>query len=266
MFFRNLLASIFFITLLTQAQISPIIIGKSQLPLHVIEKLNYIGKWSYSTEQTMRNSFEIATYCIQQNIPGDFVECGVAAGAQIGAMAYARQLFRVERTLHLFDSFEGIPLAGPNDDSQPGIEGPITHNTNVENLDDLLISSGISVSSVEAVKHHMRLWGIDQRYLVYHKGWFQHVLPTIAPQINKIALLRLDGDLYESTKVCLEYLYPKVALGGFVIIDDYALKGCRNAVHEYLDKHGLHPVIIPIEGGCGPVYWQVDSASIFVMS
>ena len=76
--------------------------------------------------------------------------------------------------------------------------------------------------------------------------------------IKSISILRLDGDLYESTKVCLEYLYPKVTKGGFVIIDDYEnLDGCRKAVHEYLEKHNLHPTIKKVKDGKGPIYWQV---------
>jgi len=213
---------------------------------------------AYSTVPTLYNSFQIAGYCIQNNIEGDFVECGVAAGAQVAAMAYAGQLLNKPRVIHLFDSFEGIPLAGPNDTQQPGV-GPITHNTNVKNLNDLLVSSGITCHSLESVKANMKQWGIDESWLIYYKGWFQYTFPLSAHKINKISFLRLDGDLYESTKICLEYFYPKVVTGGFVVIDDYSsLTGCRKAVDEYLKKNNLHPKITLVENGGGPVYWQVD--------
>ena len=235
-----------------------ITIGKNVFPVDVLDKIHKAGSNSYSTLAALYNSFEIAAFCIQNNIPGDFVECGVAVGAQVAAMALAGQIIGAPRIIHLFDSFEGIPLAGPNDDQQPGIVGPIKHNTQVTNLNELLVSSGITVHSLENVKAYMQSCKIDQSYLRYHKGWFQYVLPEVAPTIGQIACLRLDGDLYESTKVSLEYLYPKVIKGGFVIIDDYALTGCRKAVDEYLKKNNLCVNIITIEGGYGSIYWRVE--------
>lgn len=241
-----------------KADLAPICLGTNQFSPSLLDKLHQFAQVAYSTLPTLYNSFEIAALCIQNTIEGDFVECGVASGAQVAAMAYANQTLQGNRKMLLFDSFEGIPLAGPNDDQQPGI-GAISHNTAVDDLNQLLITSGVSACSLETVVRNMSSWGIDQSNFVYHKGWFQHVLPVVANSIEKIAVLRLDGDLYESTKVCLEYLYSKVVKGGFVIIDDYgSLTGCRRAVHEYLEHHDLHPQIIPIEGGQGPVYWQVD--------
>jgi hypothetical protein len=104
------------------------------------------------------------------------------------------------------------------------------------------------------VKENLFHWHLPADLFVFHEGWFQDTIPKVV--MGPIALLRLDGDLYESTKVCLEGLYPKVSKGGWVIVDDYALTGCRKAVHEYLDRIGLSPKIIPVEGGGGPVFWQ----------
>ena len=75
----------------------------------------------------------------------------------------------------------------------------------------------------------------------------------LAP-VGKLALLRLDGDLYESTRVCLEGLYPHLTVGGFCIIDDYALAGCRRAVDEYFSQKAETPAMIEIGGG--PVWWR----------
>lgn len=229
------------------------------------ERLNTFARYAYSTRETLYNTYELSIDCIKNNIPGDFVECGVAGGAQVAAMGYALQMLRANIRVHLFDSFEGIPLAGPNDTVQPGV-GPIKHSVKVEKLDNLLVSSNniypelgnASKYSIEQVKNHMNSFGIESNSLVYHKGWFQNTLPTDAAKISKISLLRLDGDLYESTKVCLEYLYPKISKGGYIIIDDYALSGCRKAVDEYLNKHKITPKIISIHGGEGPVYWKIQ--------
>ncbi len=221
-----------------------------------LEKLKQFAQVAYSTLPTVCNTYKISIKCLQNNIPGDFVECGVAAGTQIGAMGYACQLFKSNKKIHGFDSFEGIPLAGPNDADQPGI-GAITHNVHVENFDKLLISSGITVHSLENVKNNIVRWNLDPNAFLFYKGWFQHVLPVAHAQISQISFLRLDGDLYESTVVCLEYLYPKISKGGYIVIDDYALPGCRKAIDQYLEKHNLHPQIITIAGGNGPVYWIV---------
>src|SRR5579885_1733329 len=229
--------------------------------------LNSYSNHAYSTRETLYNTYLLAVDCIQKNIPGDFIECGVASGAQIAAMCLAnKQLQQSHRKIHLFDSFEGIPLAGPNDDQQPGV-GPINHTVDVQNLKELLISSNsvypqlgqAAVCSLENVQKQMQKWGFDSLPLVYHKGWFQNTLPIDAPAIHTICLLRLDGDLYESNKVCLEYLYAKVAKGGYIIIDDYgSLTGCRKAVDEYLAAHNLHPTRVEVPGGLGPVYWRVE--------
>jgi O-methyltransferase len=71
----------------------------------------------------------------------------------------------------------------------------------------------------------------------YHKGWFQDTLPIDSAEIDKIAILRLDGDWYESTKICLDYLYEKIVPRGFIIFDDYGLySGCKKAVDEFFNS------------------------------
>lgn len=84
------------------------------------------------------------------------------------------------------------------------------------------------------------------------KGWFKDTLPR-AP-IQKLAVLRLDGELYESTVGSLTHLFPKLSVGGYIIIDDYFLKGCREAVHDFRDKHGIDDPINDIDGM--GAYWR----------
>lgn len=197
--------------------------------------LEKLLKISYSYPETLFNTYQMAINASQ--LPGAFIECGVGAGAQIGAMCLALQDIEETKEVIGFDSFIGIPLAGPHDETQPGI-GP--HKNNGE-----LISSGIASHSVSNVNENLYKCGI------YHpvkwiQGWFQDTVPTWK---GDIALLRLDGDLYESTRVCLEYLLPQVVDGGIVIIDDYALAGCKKACDEY----GIEGT--PVEGGYGPIYF-----------
>ena len=214
-----------------------------------IDDIKMYSSGALSTFNTILYSYMIAEDAIKNNVAGDFVECGVFAGTQVAAMARAAMNHsQSNRKIHLFDSFEGIPKAGVKDDH--------TITDLIGKGDGELISTGVSVCSIEQVKSNMRSWRIDPSILVYHKGWFQNTVPDASKEIGSIAVLRLDGDLYESTKVCLEHLYSKVSKGGYVIIDDYALNGCKLAVNEFLESVGEKPNITAIIGGLGPVYFQ----------
>lgn len=213
------------------------------------DNLKRFAMLAYSNFETIHHSYDTALRCIKDNIKGAFVECGVAAGSQIAAMAYACIVSSEERPVYLFDSFCGIPLAGPEDDSQPGI-GKITHDVNVPK-EDLLKTSGISACNVESVVGNLKKWGVFSGNMRFIKGWFQHTLPQ--SDVQDIAILRLDGDLYESTKVCLESLYGKVVKGGYVIVDDYALTGCKKAVHEFMGDDFNYNVVPNTQT---VIYWK----------
>lgn len=206
--------------------------------MEIKKRLDQVATIAYSNHATIYNTYELA---LQANhLDGCFVECGVGAGAQLMAMA----LTYTKKDIIAFDSFEGIPLACEHDDSQPGI-GSFTPVKN------RLVSSGITVHSVENVLSNFEMMKVSASNLKLIRGWFQNTLPKFQPV--PIALLRLDGDLYESTKVCLEYLYPMVTIGGIVIIDDWALGGCQKAVREYFGHH--LPEIIEVPGTQTVVYF-----------
>ena len=172
---------------------------------------------NYSTWETIEYSYWCAKEMIEKGIEGDFAECGVAAGNNLAAMCAAG------RKGWGFDSFEGIPWAGDNDDIQPGM------SRKTENKG--LSSSGISSHSIEDVHANMKLWGIENYELI--KGWFQDTLPMFKKR--KLSILRLDGDLYESTIISLRFLYPHLSSGGFLIVDDWELYGCRKAFNDYFN-------------------------------
>lgn len=232
-----------------------------------MKSLNQITQGAYATRGMVQKTFELTQDLIKRDVPGDFVECGVAFGAQIGAMAYACQMMGVKRTFHLYDSFEGIPLAGPKDSVQPGI-GKISHDV-TKPLRERLVSSGVTVHDLESVKKNVASWGLTDQTFVFHKGWFQDTLPNNT--IDKIAFLRLDGDLYESTEVCFRYLGDKVSKGGYICIDDYHLLGAKTATDEFIEGKGVTLVRMPYavatpEGIIAankdpnvltPVYWKV---------
>lgn len=208
--------------------------------------LDRIATMAYSTNETVYNSFALAKTMEDSLIHGDFVECGVGAGAQIMAMRVAAP----KRVIWGFDSFEGIPLAGENDDEQPGI-GKIMHDKTMT-LEKRLVSSGVTVHSKENVIKNFEQLKIPIGNTVLVKGWFQH---TLYLYNIKIALLRLDGDLYESTMIALQEFYPKVVTGGVIIVDDYALSGCRKAVKDYFSDKEFPKNIVSVAGSGGVVYW-----------
>ena len=190
--------------------------------------LEQIAGAALSSLETVRASYDIARLAIERDIPGDLVECGVFASAQAAAMAKALMDYEVpprgftaeHRRVHLFDSFTGIPAPTAEDGAWPH---PV----------------GQSKCDLATVQRFMRAWGIDESLLVYHVGMFDKTIPavlrTTTPQsvrLERIAVLRLDGDLYASTKVCIEHLYPLVSPGGWIIVDDFALPGARQAVIE----------------------------------
>jgi O-methyltransferase len=153
--------------------------------------------------------------------PGCVVECGVWRGGMIAGMS---QVLGTARNYFLFDSFEGLPPAREELDGAAAVAWQ-TDSTSLIHYDNCRAAE-------EEAAAAMKLSGTTSFSLV--KGWFKDTIPRFAPQ-SEIAVLRLDGDWYDSTRVCLEALYPHVAPGGIVIIDDYyTWDGCARAVNEFI--------------------------------
>ncbi len=170
------------------------------------------------TEHTLVATYNLARAVLENDVAGDFAECGVFAGANVAMMARALMAAPfTSRKVHIFDSFEGVPAGGAEDIGW-------TH------------PAGVSRCSEAYLRERMIGWGIDDKLLVFHPGWFSETVPFFAGVARSykhpLALLRLDGDLYESTRVCMEHLYPLLSPGGWLICDDYQLAGCRKAVDE----------------------------------
>ena len=180
-------------------------------------------------------------YCIRSviadEIGGDFVECGVwRGGASIYARGVLNVLGAVDRKVWLADSFEGMPVQAESDRVDP----------------DLASNKTLAVSEGEVRENFSRFNMLDSR-VQFIKGWFCDTLAR--SPIERIAVLRLDGDYYSSTMDALDALYERVAKGGYVIIDDYGdFESCRKAVHDFLEKKNLAPDIKPIDSN--GVYWK----------
>lgn len=185
----------------------------------------------YSSQEVLDFTYECAIKCM--SIKGDFVECGVAAGSQLAMMKQALVDEGVNKHVYGFDSFEGIPYATMEDDQQPGI-GDID-KTKL----GLLQSTGISSHSIDNVIENFNKFEVPLDGVSLVKGWFQDTVREKAKEIKSISLLRLDGDLYSSTKECMRYLFSKLSHGGILIIDDYQLNGCKKAVHEFISPKNI---------------------------
>lgn len=237
----------------------------SPIPPATRARLRAFAGRAYSTLATVHATYRCSVHALRASplTAPCLVECGVGAGTQLAAMCQAKQdVDGVGGNIIGLDSFEGIPLATHRDDEQPGV-GPVTVDPGLDPA-SRLVSSGITVHSEEAVRRHLRDWGFDLSWLPWmtrvhlFKGWFQNTLPQLAPRMGSlggIQLLRLDGDLYESTKVCLDHLLPHVVPGGIVIVDDWNLKGAREAVHEQID------IVTEIPPGGDPLYLQCTPAT-----
>jgi hypothetical protein len=158
------------------------------------------------------------------------------------------------RTFYGFDSFVGIQLAGKKDTVQAGI-GEITHDVNVPDA-DLLVSSGVTVHSKVNLESSLNLWGLNQRCKIeLVEGWVQNTITQeVANAIGKIAILRLDMDVYSPTMHTLEMLYDNVSVGGAIIIDDWGLVGVQRAVQEFWTMRNIQPEIIHVDNS-DPIYW-----------
>ena len=181
--------------------------------------------------------------CIEQiitdDIPGDFIETGVWKGGSTIFMRGALNILGdTTRNVWVADSFQGLPP--PNTDAYPEDKGDI-HYT----IDGLRIS-------MEQVKANFAGYGLLDERVKFLKGWFSETLPT-AP-IERLSLLRLDGDMYESTMDALKSLYHKLSPGGYVIVDDFCIPSCRRAVEDFRRDMNIDEEIIEIDGT--GVHWR----------
>jgi len=165
-------------------------------------------------------------------VPGDLIETGVwRGGATIFMRAVLKAYGKKDRVVWVADSFQGLPQ--PDARKYPADAG-----------DKLWQVRQLAVP-LEDVKENFRRYGLLDDQVQFLAGWFRDTLPT-AP-IERLAILRLDGDLYESTMDALTHLYPKLSPGGYAIVDDYALPTCQAAVDEYRQRHQITEPLVRVD-------------------
>lgn len=173
----------------------------------------------------LENVRDLAQRAITEKIPGDFIETGVWRGGCCILMRGVLAANGVEdRKVYAADSFAGLPPPRPK--IYPQDEGLNLH-----------LHRELAVP-LEEVKANFRRYGLLDDQVVFVEGLFHNTLPSL--DAGPFALLRLDGDLYESTYVALDALYPKLSPGGFVIVDDINfIEPCRQAVVDYRSRMGI---------------------------
>jgi len=187
----------------------------------------------------MANSRLCIETVLIDGVPGDVVETGVWRG---GMSIFMRGVLAAHgvtgRRVWLADSFEGLPP--PSAETYPADAGA--------NFNFAFLSV-----SVEEVRRNFARYGLLDDQVRFLVGWFKDTLPT-AP-IDEISVLRLDGDMYQSTIEALEPLYPKLSPGGFCIVDDYGtINASRQAIHDYRVTHQITDEILDIDGWAA--YWR----------
>lgn len=177
---------------------------------------------------------------LEQDVPGDLIETGVWRG---GALIFMRAILKAhgvrDRRVWGADSFRGLPR--PDAVLYPADEGDVTHT-----CQELAVS-------LDEVRANFEKYGLLDEQVRFLPGWFRETLPS-AP-VEELSLIRLDGDMYESTYVALESLYPKLSRGGYLIVDDYgAVPACRSAVHDFRLSHDVSEEMLPIDWT--GIYWR----------
>lgn len=182
--------------------------------------------WPQTMIGTVRlnNVEECIRSVIEARVPGDLIETGVWRG---GTAIFMRGVLRAhgvtDRKVYVADSFAGLPQ--PDPEKYPADEGL-----------DLHLWPGLAVD-LEEVKANFVRYGLLDEQVTFVKGWFRDTLPTLRG--HTWSVLRLDGDLYESTMDALVNLYPGLAPGGWIIVDDYEIPACAQAVDDYRQTEGI---------------------------
>jgi O-methyltransferase len=191
----------------------------------------------------LANVRDCAIDVVERDVPGDFIETGVWRGGVTILMRGVLAAYDdTQRRVFVADSFEGLPA--PDADNFPADVGH-----------DMSDVATLAVSA-EQVRANFERYGLLDDQVIFLEGWFRDTLPT-AP-IEALSILRLDGDLYESTMDALNALYPKLSVGGYCIVDDYgSWEACKAAIDEFRDTHGIDDEINTVDWS--GIYWQKSS-------
>ena len=208
-----------------------------------VEIISCVRPYTMTSNERLYTLVHAVRYVVKNDIPGDIVECGVwKGGSMMAAIKVLQGLRHEEKNIYLYDTFEG--MSAPTD-SDRKIDGTIAK----EAFERSRINENSSEwcrSSLEEVRGSIYSTGYDRSKVHFVKGKVEETIPKTMPE--KIALLRLDTDWYESTKHELVHLFPRLVPGGVLILDDYgSWLGAQKAVDEYMAEHNVKILLCRID-------------------
>ena len=201
-------------------------------------------------------AYNLTLHIIKNKISGDIVETGCWKGGSAAVIYFALKKLKSNKKIYLYDSFMGLPNLTKHDlDDQSSFFDSKTlkkeWKVNDEEFTGMMrpLESEALKSDIDEIKNFFfNTLKAKKNQIIINKGWFVDSFQnSYTKKIKKISLLRLDADLYESTKISLETFYERVERGGVIIIDDYSLPGCKKACSEFFKKNKIKPLLIPID-------------------
>lgn len=201
-----------------------------------IELMNFVRPYTMTSPERMFSLIKAMEYIENANIEGDVVECGVWKGGS--SMIVAKKMKELQkhpsRKLYMYDTYEGM-----NEPTAEDVQYDGQGAKNMLDTSDKFHDQIWCYSALDEVKANMQKTGINMEQVVFVEGKVEDTIPNTIPE--KIALLRLDTDWYESTLHEMNHLFPLLVKGGILIIDDYGhWQGARKAIDEYVKKHQVN--------------------------
>jgi O-methyltransferase len=197
-----------------------------------------------TSAERMHALYQAVNYVTDAGVAGDIVECGVWRGgsSMLSALVLSRR-DDCSRTLWLYDTFEGMPAPGDEDVKFDGASARDVLSSQVRSADTM---NDWCIASIDAVRANMEATGYPPDRIRLVEGLVEHTIPQEAPPT--IAVLRLDTDWFQSTYHELVHLYPRLAVGGVLMIDDYGWwRGARDATDKYFAEHGVKMLLTRID-------------------
>jgi hypothetical protein len=215
------------------------ILKVANVPQDELNIIKQVKLFTCTSQERISGLIDAVKYVSQNQIEGDFVECGVwRGGSMMAAMLMLKQLGDTSRNFYLFDTYEGMTPPTDKDVMYDGTKA-------VDVLAGSEKKEGPTywcIASLDDVKQNVYSTGYPKEKIHFVKGRVEDTVPKLAPQ--KISLLRLDTDWYESTKHEMVFLYPRLVSKGILIIDDYGhWQGSRTAVEEYFSGQAFQPFL-----------------------
>jgi O-methyltransferase/8-demethyl-8-(2,3-dimethoxy-alpha-L-rhamnosyl)tetracenomycin-C 4'-O-methyltransferase len=221
--------------------------------LHYTKLVPNVYVYSMLSLEGLENIENSTKAILNNNINGDFVECGVwRGGTGIIIKKLLQKYNNSNKQIFLLDSYEGMEnLEKSNSLEETDKLDELC--SNILNDAEKYFGKKLIETNYDEVKNNLKHFGCYDDKIILLKGWFNNEFPF--DNINTISLLRLDCDYYYPTKICLEKLYNKISKGGFIILDEYYLEfmGEKNAVDEFRSKNNITSKLIPVDNNIA--YW-----------